>query len=94
MVKRNEDPFTIEDQRPIGEHPLQPGEMCCLDQMVAGCLGLPYTMHGRQSQCRYTCCTFFVDIATHHILPHFQETTNAIETLTGKQRYEGSVIED
>jgi len=30
----------------IGDQPLHPGEMCCVDQMVAGCKGLPYTMHG------------------------------------------------
>jgi len=40
---------SIQDPRPIGEQLLQPGEMCCVDQMIAGCLGLSYTMHGHQS---------------------------------------------
>jgi len=35
---------SIKDPRPIGERPLLPGEMCCVDQMVVGCAGLPYTM--------------------------------------------------
>jgi len=29
------------DQQKIGEWLLQPSEMCCINQMIAGCLGLP-----------------------------------------------------
>jgi len=31
---------SIHNPHPIGEWPLQPGEMCCVDQMIAGCPGL------------------------------------------------------
>jgi len=55
--------------------------------MIAGCPGLPYTMRGRRSSRHYSTCTFFVDVATRFIFPHFQESTNAHETLLGKQRY-------
>jgi len=56
--------------------------------MIAGHPGLPYTMHGHRSQRRYTTCTFFIDVASHFIFPHFQESTNALETLQGRQCYE------
>jgi len=56
--------------------------------MIAGHPGLPYMMRSRQSQRRYTTCTFFTDVASCFIFPHFQESTNALETLQGKQRYE------
>jgi len=79
---------SLKNLQPIGERPLRPGEMCCVDQMIAGCPGLPYTMRGRRSSRRYSTCTFFVDVATRFIFPHFQESTNAHETLLGKQRYE------
>jgi len=46
----------------------------------------PYTMQG--CHCEYTCCTFFIDIATQFIFPNFQESMNACETLQGKQQYE------
>jgi len=79
---------SVQNPHHIGECPLQPGEMCCVDQMITGCPGLPYTMWGHWSQWQYTTCTFFVDIATRFIFPHFQESTNAMETLQGKQHYE------
>jgi len=47
-----------------------------------------HARRGHHSQHHFTVCTFFVDVATHHIFPHFQETTNTMETLTGKQCYE------
>ena len=31
--------------------------------------------------------TFFVDVATWHIFPHFQESINAVKTLQGKHHY-------
>jgi len=67
---------------PVGEWPLQPGEMCCVDQMIAGCPGLPYTAHGHCSSWCYTSCTFFVNVTTWHIFPHFQESTNALSSDT------------
>jgi len=79
---------SLQNLRPIGEQLLLPGEMCYIDWMIAGCPGLPYTACGRHSQQCYTSCTLFVDVATWHIFPHFQELTNAIKTLKGKQRYE------
>jgi len=54
---------SIKDPHPIGEWPLLPGEMCCVNQMITGCAGLPYTMQGWCSQCCYTICTFFVNVA-------------------------------
>jgi len=79
---------SVNSTKTIGDRPLHPGEMCCVDQMVAGCKGLPYTMHGPRPSHQYTICTFFVDVATQHIFAHFQESTNATETVAGKQRYE------
>jgi len=79
---------SLQNLWPIGECPLHPGKMCCVNQMLVGCPSLPYTMHGQWSQQCYTACTFFVDVTTCHIFPHFQESTNAIETLQGKMWYE------
>jgi len=76
---------SLKNLKPIGECPLCPGKMCCIDQMIASCPGLPYTMHGHQSSCCYSTCTFFVNVATWFIFPHFQESMNAHETLIGKQ---------
>jgi len=56
--------------------------------MIAGCPGLLYMMHGHWFPCCYSTCTFLVDVATCFIFPHFQESTNAHKTLTGKQGYE------
>jgi len=79
---------SLKNLQPIGERPLRPGKMCCVNQMIASCPELPYMMRGRHSSHRYSTCTFFVDVATWFIFPHFQESTNAHETLLGKQRYE------
>jgi len=40
---------SLHNPQPIGECLLHPGEMCCIDQMIAGCPGLPYTIHGQRS---------------------------------------------
>jgi hypothetical protein len=79
---------SIQKGKTIRKEDMRPGELVCVDQMVAGQDGRKFTTQGRRSSRYYRVMTLFIDVASDLRFPHFQESTAAKETVEGKHRFE------
>ena len=68
--------------------PTSPGEVVSVDQLEANVAGLVAQMAGRPTHSRYKVVTVFVDHATGFSYVHFQKSSNAEETIEGKELFE------
>ena len=59
-----------------------------VDQLEANVAGLVAQMAGRPTHSRYRYVTVFVDQATGFSYVHFQKSSNAEETIEGKELFE------
>ena len=68
--------------------PTTPSEVVSVDQLVSNTAGLVAQMAGHPTHSRYKVVTVFVDQATGFSYVHFQKSSNAEETLQGKELFE------
>ncbi len=71
-----------------GYVPTTPGEVVSVDQLESNVAGLVAQMAGHPTHSRYKVVTVFVDHATGFSFVHFQKTTDAEETIEGKELFE------
>ena len=68
--------------------PTTPREVVSVDQLESNVAGLVAQMAGRPTHARYKVVTVFVDQATGLSYVHFQKTSDAEETIQGKELFE------
>ena len=71
-----------------GKVPTTASEVVSVDQLDANVAGLVAQMAGRPTRSRYKTVTVFVDHATDFSYVHFQKSSNAEETVEGKELFE------